>query len=258
MASSRATTPRRRTAAATSDEGGRGSRGATARDQLLRHALRIFSERGFNGASTREICEAAGVNVASIHYYFGDKEGLYREVLLRPITRFTGRLQGFDDPALPLEASMRMLLAPFIATSEDAEQDRAVMRLQLREMLEPGAVFRDVVERSIVPHHNALARLLARHVGVARPDEAIHQLAFALVAMANDYCMSREFMNLLAPSVLNRSDADRHILDRLVGYSVALVQHEIDRRTALRDRRSGSERPASSARRRAGHPASPS
>ena len=56
MARSRTTTPRRRTAAAPSAEGGRGSRGATARDQLLRHALRIFSERGLNGAFTREIC----------------------------------------------------------------------------------------------------------------------------------------------------------------------------------------------------------
>jgi AcrR family transcriptional regulator len=238
--------PARRTTAPAraAEEAARGDRGTAARDQLLLHATRIFSVKGYAGASTREICEAAGVNVASIHYYFGDKEGLYRAVLLRPITRITQRLQGFDDPALPLEASMRMLLAPFIATSADAEHDRAVMRLHLREMLEPSPVFREVVERSIVPHHNALAQLLARHVGIARPDEGIHQLAFALVAMANDYCMSREFMNLLAPTVLNRADADRHILDRLVGYCIALVQHEIERRTVARaaGRRNGAAR----------------
>jgi AcrR family transcriptional regulator len=209
-------------------------RGAAARDQLLLHATRIFSVKGFAGASTREICDAAGVNIAAIHYYFGDKEGLYRAVLLKPITRITSRLQGFDDSNLSFEASMRMLLAPIIASSQDAEHDRAVMRLHLREMLEPSAVFREVVEQSIVPHHNALADLLARHVGVAKPDEGIHQLAFAVVAMANDYCMSREFMHMLAPRVLERPDANEQILDRLVGYSAALLRGEIERRAAPR------------------------
>ena len=223
-------TPRRNGAAVSV----RADRGAVSRDQLLLQATRIFSLKGFAGASTREICDAAGVNIAAIHYYFGDKAGLYRAVLLKPITRITSRLQGFDDPNLSFEASMRVLLAPFIAASKDAEHDRAVMRLHLREMLEPSPVFREVVEQSVVPHHNALAQLLARHVGIAKPDEAIHHLAFALVAMANDYCMSREFMHLLAPRVLDRPDANERILDRLVAYSAALLRDEIERRKASR------------------------
>jgi AcrR family transcriptional regulator len=220
----------------------RPDRGAAARDQLLLHATRIFSLKGFAAASTREICDAAGVNVASIHYYFGDKEGLYREVLLKPITRITTRLEGFDQPHLPFEASMRMLLAPFIGTSPDSEHDRVVMRLHLREMLEPSPVFREIVAQRVLPHHNALAALLARHVGIAKPDEAIHQLAFALVAMANDYCMSREFMHMLAPRVLDRPEAGEKILDRLVGYSVALLQNEVERR-GLQRRSASAARP---------------
>jgi AcrR family transcriptional regulator len=212
----------------------RPDRGSAARDQLLLHATRIFSVKAFAAASTREICEAAGLNVASIHYYFGDKEGLYRAVLLKPIIRITRQLEGFDDPALPFEESMRMLLAPFIGGPQDGEHDRAVMRLHLREMLEPSAVFREIVAQSVVPHHNALAALLARHAGIARPDEAIHQLAFALVAMANDYCMSREFMHMLAPRVLDQPDASDRILDRLVGYSTALLRDEIERRALQR------------------------
>jgi AcrR family transcriptional regulator len=212
----------------------RAARATPAREQLIAHATRLFSVKGYVGASTREICDAAGVNVASIHYYFGDKEGLYRAVLLEPITRITGRFSGFDDPALSFEASMRIFLKPFVPSSDDAGEERDVMRLHLREMLEPSGVFREVVERNIVPHHNALAELLARHVGIAKPDEGIHQLAFALVAMANDYCMSREFMNLLAPRVLNRPDAKAHVLDRLVGYSSALLQYEMERRGGRR------------------------
>jgi len=234
-------TARRRRAA----EPEHADRGAAARRQLLTHATRIFSLKGYAGASTREICDAAGVNVASIHYYFGDKEGLYRAVLLEPIDRFTRALEGFDDPSLPLEQALRTLLEPFVSTSDDAAHDRAVMRLHLREMLEPGPVFREVVERSIVPQHEALVRMLARHVGASSPDEALHQLAFAVIAMAHDYCMSREFMNLLVPGVFRHADAEERILERLVGYGVALIRHEASLR-AVRAPRGGASRRARS------------
>jgi len=202
-------------------------RGAQARDALIAHGTRIFAAKGYAAASTREICQAAGANVAAIHYYFGDKEGLYRAVLTEPIAAIAGQFEGFDDPGLPFADAIRRVLRPFVAMALDADADALyVQRMHLREALEPSAVFRDVVDRIIVPLHNALAALLARHCGLASADEGIHQLAFAVVAMANDYCMSREFIRLLAPQVLKREDAADRIVERLVGYSVALLAHE--------------------------------
>ena len=52
-----------------------------ARQRLLASAEDIFAEKGFDAASIREISTAAGVNLASIKYYFGDKEGLYIEAV---------------------------------------------------------------------------------------------------------------------------------------------------------------------------------
>jgi TetR/AcrR family transcriptional regulator, regulator of cefoperazone and chloramphenicol sensitivity len=209
--------------------------GASARERLIRHATEIFAAKGFAAASTREICEAAGVNVASIHYYFGDKAGLYRETLLGPITEVIAACGPFDDPALPFEESMRRLLGPIlgrIPDDKDAAFEAQVMRLHLREILEPSGAFREVVEQTIAPAHRALSGLLARHCGLRAPDDDIHQLAFAVVAMARDYCMSREMMKLLAPGVLSRPWAGEQILERLVGYARALLDHEISRRGA--------------------------
>ena len=209
--------------------------GASARERLLRHATGIFAAKGFAAASTREICEAAGVNVASIHYYFGDKAGLYRETLLEPITEVIAACGAFDDPALPFEESMRRLLGPILDLApgdQDAAFEAQVMRLHLREMLEPSGAFREVVEQTIAPAHRALTGLLARHCGLAAPDDDVHQLAFAVVAMARDYCLSREMMKLLAPGVLSRSRSGEQILERLVGYARALLDQEIARRGA--------------------------
>jgi AcrR family transcriptional regulator len=54
-----------------------------ARDLLLDAAERLFAERGYNGVSTRQIAEAANVNLGSIPYYFGNKENLLKEVIER-------------------------------------------------------------------------------------------------------------------------------------------------------------------------------
>jgi AcrR family transcriptional regulator len=204
-------------------------RGVMAREHLVAHATRIFAAKGYAAATTREICDAAGVNVAAIHYYFGDKEGLYRAALLAPIRAMTDAFRGFDDPALPFEAALRRFLAPFVLPA-GGDLDAAVMRLHLREMIEPSDVFREVTAQTVAPAHRALVALLARHGGIAEPDADLDTLAFAIVAMAHDYCLSREFMKLLAAEALDGPQAMERILDRLVGYARALLDHEIARR----------------------------
>src|SRR5678815_6090761 len=54
---------------------------ATVRESLLEAARRLFLARGFAAVSIREIAAEAGATAAMIHYYFGDKLGLYRAML---------------------------------------------------------------------------------------------------------------------------------------------------------------------------------
>src|SRR5260370_42373215 len=49
--------------------------------QLIDMAMKLFSEQGFDGTSTREIAKAAGINEAIIFRHFKTKEDLYRAVL---------------------------------------------------------------------------------------------------------------------------------------------------------------------------------
>ncbi len=204
-------------------------RGVCARARLVHEATRIFAEKGFAKASTREICHAAGVNIASIHYYFKDKRGLYRAVLLKPIEFLDAQLARFDDEAVPLPDALRQFMSAFLCPSGD-QWAAWCMRLHLREMLEPSLDYTEVIAQHWQPYHLRLVALLARHAKATAPDEALHQLAFALVAMVHDYGMSREFMNVLAPSLLSGRQAMDQVLERLVGFGVALVEHERLRR----------------------------
>lgn len=51
-----------------------------ARDLILEGALRAFAERGFHGASMRDIAQRAGVSQSLVHHHFGSKEALWNFV----------------------------------------------------------------------------------------------------------------------------------------------------------------------------------
>jgi TetR/AcrR family transcriptional regulator len=67
------------------------------KDHILDVAERVFSELGFDGASTRTISGEAGVNMAMLNYYFGSKEGLFLAVFNRKITSFKNILQNIGS-----------------------------------------------------------------------------------------------------------------------------------------------------------------
>lgn len=51
------------------------------KESLLNASIEIFAEKGYEGATVKDIADHAQVNVALINYHFGGKEGLYRAVL---------------------------------------------------------------------------------------------------------------------------------------------------------------------------------
>jgi TetR/AcrR family transcriptional regulator len=71
------------------------------RSQLLETALNVFSHKGFNGATTKEIAVAAGVTEAVIFRHFPTKQALYQAVLE---SEMTGR--GFHEWMTQAQACM--------------------------------------------------------------------------------------------------------------------------------------------------------
>jgi TetR/AcrR family transcriptional regulator, regulator of cefoperazone and chloramphenicol sensitivity len=70
--------------------------GRRTRARIIAAALRVFGERGYERASTRQIAERAGINTPAIQYYFGGKQGLYAACTRHVIGRVSSHL------ALPL------------------------------------------------------------------------------------------------------------------------------------------------------------
>ncbi|MDH5539678.1 MAG: TetR family transcriptional regulator, partial [Rhizobacter sp.] len=89
----------------------------------------MFSQQGFAQTSTREIAEAAQVNVAAISYYFGDKAGLYRAVFSE--SQATPQAQVARDAAqgLTLTEALRGFYRGFLEPLRQGEKARQCMKL---------------------------------------------------------------------------------------------------------------------------------
>ncbi len=61
-------------------------------DKILLAASKVFTEKGFSGARTRDIAEEAGINLALLNYYFRTKEKLFEQVMKVKIVLLFGQI----------------------------------------------------------------------------------------------------------------------------------------------------------------------
>jgi AcrR family transcriptional regulator len=199
-----------------------------ARQRLIDAALSVFASKGYASASTREICRLAGANVAAIHYYFGDKASLYREVFRIPeqIGLFPAEMDDSNlAPREVLLAFYRHIMA-FIVAPAHVQQLRLVF---LREELQPSGVLNLQPDgpRRI---HDRLTAFLCRAIGMPEADAALHHLAFSIGGLVLVLFIERTAVDLVAPELLADDAAVRATIERLADHGVALIESESARR----------------------------
>lgn len=202
-----------------------------ARERLLGAGLRLFAAQGFAKTSTREIAEAANVNVAAISYYFGDKAGLYRAVFFGPAGNPPADTS-FARPDAPLPEVLQGFFEQFLAPLRAGDSARLCMKLRFREMFEPTGLWEEELRRDIGPMHDALAARLAAHLGLAAPDEEVVRLTVVLAALGVHLHVGHDVNEIVAPALAAGDDAMDRWAEALLRYGLALVEAEVDRRRA--------------------------
>jgi AcrR family transcriptional regulator len=200
-----------------------------ARRRLIMSALRLFAEKGFEAATTREICEAAGTNISAISYYFGDKAGLYRSVFTEPIDETKRHFDMASYLGLPLAEALGKFFAEFLDPLKKGAEIRLVMKLHFREMIEPTGI-RQQAESEIKPQHEILVAIIKAHLDLQRLDIDVHRLAFAVIGMAVYFYVGQEVVTAISPQILNTSEALDVLAERLAAYAVSMIEDEARRR----------------------------
>ncbi|MDH4391468.1 MAG: CerR family C-terminal domain-containing protein [Aquabacterium sp.] len=203
-----------------------------ARARLIRAGLRLFAHQGFTATSTRELAQAAGVNVAAISYYFGDKAGLYRAVFFEPLGEIADDITAFSNPQLSLEDALRGFFAGFIEPLALGEDGQLCVKLRMREMIEPTGLWDQEVNEGLRPMHVAMLAVLCRHLGLAGPDNDLHRLVICLTALGVHLHLGRDVTDAVAPQLNQAADAPARWADCLLQQGLAMVDHAQRRRAA--------------------------
>lgn len=210
-----------------------GREGEDARRRLFHAALTLFAQKGFGNTSTRELAEAAGVNIAAISYYFGDKAGLYRAVFFEPMGMPEDDVSHFDDPSLSLREMLGRFYAGFLEPLRDPAAAALCTKLHFREMVEPTGLWQQAMDRMFAPMHEALLRQLCHHLGLARQDAALFRLVSCLVGQGVHLHVGRDCAERLWPGLFDGDAAIDAWSRTLVDAGVAMVEAERSRRAAV-------------------------
>lgn len=207
------------------------SDGQEARNRLLDVALKLFADKGFAKTSTREIAQAAQANLASISYYFGDKQGLYRAVFEDP--RFN---PGFDPMSGSMDGAdirsvVDFMLRGFTEPLKAGEQAQQCMKLHFREMVEPTGMWQEEIEKNIKPAHASLVAALCKHLQVKAADDDMHRLAFELLSMGIMLHVGTDVINSIRPGLIADSAALNQYHARMVDNAIVLIDAEARRRS---------------------------
>lgn len=193
--------------------------------RLLETAGHVFAETGFQAAKIRDICERAGVNLAAVNYHFGDKLGLYNEVLRYAACAAEGTAH--FDPALPggsPQARLRAFAYSILQHLYGEERPAWPVRLMTHELAQPTPAFEGVVDQIIRPRQDALRRLVSSIIRRPADDRVTRLCAQSIVGQVIIYAHGREVLKRLWPDLKFTPETLNEIADHIAAFSWAALK----------------------------------
>jgi len=193
-------------------------KGGDRRAAIIRSAIHLFAEKGFRGATTRELASAAGVSEPVLYQHFRTKRSLYNAIVEAEAARISGRtaelralLESGDDRAF-----FRAIGETILARYRDEPE---MPRLLLFSCLERHELSELFFERLSLGLQKLLAAYIRRRTreGAFRkvnPDIA----ARGLIGMVSQHALAC----LLLPGRF--ASPDRRVVEQMVGIFLAGIE----------------------------------
>ena len=103
---------------------------APSTERILQSALSLFSEKGYDATSVREICQSAGITKPTLYHFYGSKEGVYRALVDGTLDRFHQDMARSVESGGSLRDRLRRLtLTYFQAARAEPDLSRFILAL---------------------------------------------------------------------------------------------------------------------------------
>jgi len=195
------------------------------RERVLRTAAQLFADRGFKKVTVRDICRGARANVAAVNYHFGDKNGLYREVLQRAIdtvraTSDAARVAGDGKPA---EERLRRYIHVSLCRAVAESRANWISRLIQREIADPTPAFDTLLDQGIRPRLDDLSAIVADLLGCQPGDERVVRCVMSIHSQWILFA-TRPLPTRMRAKFHLRADSPDRVAEHIASFSLAGIQ----------------------------------
>ncbi|MFL6216210.1 MAG: TetR/AcrR family transcriptional regulator [Blastocatellia bacterium] len=187
-----------------------------ARAKIMAAAEVLFAEHGFAGVGIRQIAAAAGVNGAMIHYYFGNKESLYRAIIENAAMTVRGLIADATASATTLEERLTRFVKAYAGYIFGHPH---LARILLREMMAGGKHVFDILPKYIPTNYAMLRGAMTEAVsGGELRDIDVDLAPISLIGMIVVFQLIRP----LITHGLGKVKFDDQFIERLAAHTVDL------------------------------------
>ena len=195
------------------------------RDKLIDAAGEVFAERGYRAATIREICRRAGANIAAVNYTFGDKMGLYTEVLRHSVRAAqTAAMSAALDSSLSPEDTIRgVIRVRLMSLCKDARPDWHI-RLVMHEFSHPTPAMGRVVDEGMRPIYDRVRKAVGKIIGLPPDHETTRLSVNSIVGQILFYTFSWPVLAHLQPELKLTPDQLERIAVHIADFSLSYLK----------------------------------
>ncbi|HSY16408.1 MAG TPA: TetR/AcrR family transcriptional regulator [Jatrophihabitantaceae bacterium] len=153
-------------------------------DRVLLEGAKLFRERGYNAATTRELASRLGINKASLYYYMAKKEDLLYEICMSSMTKIYEEVSAAVDAAQDPAGRLRAVIDVHLSSTLNDLDLHATMMLEMKSLVD------DLFDKVVEARHRYESLIgstiaSAQSAGALRRDVPVSYLRILLFNMLN-------------------------------------------------------------------------
>ena len=191
----------------------------STKDRLLESACAVFAEKGYRDATVADICNHAEVNIASVNYYFGDKETLYAEAWRLSFQRAVEAYP--SDAGLGPDASAEDRLAAHVRAVLlrifDPGKFGYSSRILFAEMGSPSGALLQAIAQAITPQRERLHGIVREIIGDSAPEDAVKLCTLSVI----NQCLAFGSRPGIIKNILGKRPDVNSLAEHITRFSIA-------------------------------------